>query len=364
MTKTSKKFHTHRQNTSRSGLLPGSLFYTGRFHDLPLIEWIRYNETEFEVQVVESITHIVLDKYPDFRHWIRVRGLNDVHRMREFVDYFEIHALTMEDVLNSGQLPKTEAYPDYLFVTLKHYNISSDEQGVNFIDNHQISLILSYNHVISFNEYRSSTFYDSILEGIKSGSGIILQKKVDYLAYLLLDKVVDHYYLIVEEMHRELNIIENDITERFSFFKMDRILSSKREILEFRKEVIPLRDSLMKMRNEEFSMIQKTNAKYFSDLLDHLQQVTMQIEILREWNMSVKEFYLNQVNLDMSKKMQIISVVSVLFLPLSFMAGIYGMNFDHMPELHWKYSYYVLIFAMIVLAIILLIIFKKKKMLE
>lgn len=364
MTKSSKKFHTHRQSTSRSGLLPGSLFYTGRFHDAPLIEWIRYTESEFETQTVESVTEVDLKKYPDYGHWIRVRGLNDVHKMREFVEHFEVHALTMEDVMNSGQLPKTEAYPDYLFVTLKHYNISSDEVGVNFIDNHQISLILSYNHVISFNEYRPSTFYDSIVENLKNASGIIRQKKVDYLAYLLLDKVVDHYYLIVEEMHRELNIIENDITERFSQFKMDRIMSSKREILEFRKEVVPLRDSLMKMRNEEFMMIQKTNAKYFSDLLDHLQQVTMQLDILREWNMSLKEFYLNQVNLDMSKKMQIISVVSVLFLPLSFMVGVYGMNFDHMPELHWKYSYFVLLGIMIVVVTSMLFIFKKKKLLD
>jgi len=348
-----------RGNSSqKSGLPPGTLMHVGEKRGTKSeIDLINYTKDTLDLKRIEKIEDCNNYINASSLTWINVCGLEDLEIIKEFGKNFAIHPLVLEDIVNTNQRPKIEEFEDYIFVVLKMISYK-EEKGK--IDIEQISLIINSNFVISFQEKRGDIF-DPLRERIKGGKGIIRKMGADYLTYALLDTIIDNYFIVLEKIGDKLEDLEDELISYPTSEKLQNIHSLKRDMIYLRKSVWPLREIVSKLERSDSKLIQASSHLYFRDIYDHTVQVIDAIETSRERLSSMLDIYLSSMSNRMNDVMKVLTIIATIFIPLTFIAGIYGMNFKYMPELSWEGSYYVVLLLMLVVAVGMIVYFKNKK---
>lgn len=348
ITKTSKK----------AGLHPGVLIHVGEKKlERPEIRVFDYNEGHFE----EKELHTIDESFP-YRDttnisWINVNGLHDVELIEKFGKHFNIHPLVLEDILNTEKRPLMEDYGDYIYMVIKMLYY---EEERNIINAEQISIILCKNLVITFQEAGGDVF-EPIRERIRNSKGRLRGSGSDYLAYSLVDSIVDNYFIILEKFSDTLESLEEVLMEDITQYNLNELHTMKREMLFLRKCVWPVREIVANLERSGSPLINQSSIIYLRDLYDHTVQVIDTIETVREMTTGMLEIYLSSMSNRMNEVVKVLTIMASIFIPLTFIAGVYGMNFERMPELHARWGYPSILVLMLLVAISMILYFKRRK---
>ncbi|MFO8007971.1 MAG: magnesium/cobalt transporter CorA [Candidatus Brocadiia bacterium] len=343
--------------TSPLGLPPGTLVHVGKKRvEQARITLLRYTAEDVEERQVESIEEC-LEPPPDAVTWINVDGLHEVEVIHRLGEAFGLHPLVLEDIVNTRQRPKVEDYDDYLYIVLKMLYHNADAGRV---EAEQVSLVLKPGLVISFQE-RPGDVFDPARERIRGGKGRIRGMGADYLVYSLFDAVVDSYFAICEGFSDRLEDLEERTIEEPEPETSRRIHSAKRELILLRKSLWPLREVIGALQRTESPLIGETTALYLRDVYDHTIQVIDTVESFRDMAAGLLDIYLSSLSNRMNEVMKVLTIIATLFIPLTFIAGIYGMNFRYMPELDWRWGYPAVLAVMLGIAILMLFFFRRRK---
>lgn len=341
-----------------AGLAPGTLVHIGnKSSEKTKITVFDYDETSFqekEAETVEDILHLI-DK-PTIT-WININEVGDLEIIEKIGKRFNLHPLVLEDIVNTGQRPKLEDFEDYLFVSLKMLYSDGKQEGIII---EQVSLIIGQNFVISFQEQEGDVF-NPIRERIRQDKGRVRKMGADYLAYALIDAVVDNYFSILENFGEDMEKVEEELAADPKPEILNVIHSLKRDAIVLRKSVWPLREIISGLQRGESPLIKENTSIYFRDVYDHTIQVVDTIEAFRDMVSGLLDIYLSSLSNRMNEVMKTLTIFAAVFIPLTFIAGVYGMNFKFMPELNWKWGYFTVLGLMATVGISLLVYFKRKK---
>ena len=318
---------------------------------------MRYNTKDANFEDTIKFDQLPDQPKKDEVAWINFDSLHDVDLMIKVGEKYKVHNLTLEDIVHVGHNPKMEEYDDYLFLTMKM--IKPDEEAAHF-NVEQISFIVGENYLLSFQEHKGDPF-DTIRDRIMTGKGKARERSSDYLLFLLIDAIVDQYLLSIETINKDIADLEMRILERPDQNVVEKITEQKRTISGLRNIIYPVRDTLKGITTGETEFVKDDYFNYFNDVYDHVKQIVDHLDSLRETLTSLMEFYMSQMSHQMNKVMQMLTIIATIFIPLTFLAGIYGMNFQFMPELAWKWSYPILLGTMLVLGIAMFVYMRKKK---
>jgi magnesium transporter len=346
------------KTSKKAGMSPGSLVHIGdQKIDVIKISLINYDAEHLEEKQLPTIeaSFPYRDTLPVI--WINIDGLHDLSAVEKMGVHFGIHPLVLEDIVHTGQRTKVEEFDEYIYIVLKMLVI---DETANHIAAEQISLVLGPHFLISFQEKEGDVF-DFVRERIRRARGRICKSGCDYLAYALMDAVVDHYFVILEKLGEKIEAIEEQLLENPTPQLLEDIHHLKREMIFFRKQVWPLREVTNSLIKEPSELIQETVYIYLRDVYDHTVQVIDTIESFRDVLSGLSDLYLSTVSNRMNEVMKVLTIMATIFIPLTFIAGIYGMNFEFMPELKWRWSYPALWGLLIVIFILMWIWFKRKK---
>jgi magnesium transporter len=349
--------HRGKKRSDKAGLPPGALIHIGRQREeVVTIDLIEFSEAEVRETLVNDIKDLHLCKDPGFVSWVNVNGIHDPEVIRNVGEVFGIHGLVLEDVLNTDHRPKVEPFEDHVFFTMKMMWFGED--GV--LEAEQVSIIFGDHYVISFQE-RKGDLFEPTRQRIRQNTGVVRKKGADFLVYRLIDIVVDNYFAIMERFDDKLDELEERITGDTESDHMAEIQEVKREMLRLRRSLLPLREAVGAMEKGISGLVLKNNQKYFKDVHDHLVQLSDSLESNREVIAMLMDLYLANMSNRMNNVMKVLTIVSTIFIPLTFIAGIYGMNFEHMPELRWRNGYFIILCVMAVLAVMMLAFFRRKR---
>ncbi len=341
----------------KTGLPPGSLVFTGRKKvEETHVTLVQFN-AEGQIFEQHAKEKLPTPEEGSLVSWYDIRGLHNVELMQALGERFNIHPLVLEDVLNTQQRPKFEEHESGIFLTVQSLTFDREKLEVQM---EQVSIYAGKGFVISFQEDEDDLF-PAIRERIHSGRGKIKKRGADYLSYALADNVVDHYYLLLDQMEGVLDELEEEILSRPGRNSKEKIHGLKIESIMLRKMVSPLREAIGRFSKTDSPFVEETTRIFLRDLYDHTIQVMDTIDTYRDVMNGLYDLYLSEISFRMNNVIQLLTIISTIFIPLTFLAGIYGMNFDYMPELHWKYGYFVLWGIMVLIAGGLIIIFKRKK---
>lgn len=342
----------------KAGLRPGSLIYIGEQKvDKVRIRAIDYDKDNLSEHQYESIDETFSFKDKNSISWINIDGLHDIALLRKLGKHFGIHNLVLEDILNTDLRPAIDDYGDYIYITLKM--LYYDEER-NIIMEEQLSLVLFENTVISFQERYGDTF-EPVRDRLRGSKGRIRRAGSDYLTYALIDTVVDNYFYVLEKLGECIEGLEDELMNDSSEDTLRRIHSLKREMVLLRKFIWPVRELVNEFDRTESPLIDKATSIYVRDLYGHAIQLIDTMEAYRDMVSGMLDTYLSISGNKMNEVMKILTIMASIFIPLTFIAGLYGMNFENMPELHKQWGYPVVLVIMIVVALCLIYYFKKKK---
>lgn len=347
----------------KPGTAPGTVQHIGekRVEEVQLTvhDYDESHMDEFPIKNVEEIQPYLEDAS---KTWLKVYGLHDVEKLKSVWAYFDLHPLVQEDIVNTSQRPKAEEYENNLFVVLRMINYV---EKVQHLDSEQICIIIGENYVLSFQETDIS-YFDPVLDRLKTGNIRIRQRGVDYLGYALVDAIVDHYFQVLEYFGERIETIEDELMEDPEQETFRKIHNLRRDLIFFRKAVWPLRDTINSTIRDESRFIQDSTKIYLRDVYDHIIQIVDSIENYRDMIMGMHDMYMNHVSNRMNEVMKVLTIIATIFIPLTFIAGIYGMNFDtgaspyNLPELQWYWGYPAVLLVMAVVATGMIIFFKRK----
>jgi magnesium transporter len=346
-----------KTRSKKVGLPPGTLVHVGeRKTEKVRIRLVEYDENQCSEQELDSLDSFVTPKPSDLVTWINIDGLHQTGVLERLGESFNLHPLLLEDVANTDQRPKIEDHTDHLFIVLKMlwYDADKDE-----ITAEQLSLILGAHFVISISE-RETAIYDLVRDRLWNRSARIRKMKADYLAYALLDAVVDHYFLILEKLGERIESLEDELISSPKPDDLQEIHTLKQELVFLRKSVWPLREVIGTLERAEFSFCSEGLHPFLRDLYDHTIQVVDTVETFRDMVAGMLDIYLSSVSHRLNEVMKVLTMIATIFIPLTFMAGVYGMNFKYMPELEWRWGYPSLWGAMLTVGILMLIYFRRK----
>jgi magnesium transporter len=339
----------------KTGLPPGSLVHIGkRLTDAVTVNLTTYNSTETFQKKIDTLDDLVIAD--GFKNWIEVCGLHDTGMIEAIGEKLNINPLVMEDIVNTEHRPKFDIIDGVLFFTLKAFSKS----GSGEITGEQASFVLSENFLVTFRE-SDQAWFEPIRAALISGSIKIKQRGLDYLLYSFIDVIIDQYYAIIEGIGDQLEDLEDMIFENPSRDLIEKNRQIKKEIITFRKALIPALEAVVKMKRDEPDLIRKETIPYYDDIHDHIVQILDSIDTYRELIAELKESYLSNLTVRMNQVMKILTIVTAVFIPLSFISGIYGMNFEFMPELHWKYGYLAVLVVMALITAGMFIYFRRKR---
>jgi magnesium transporter len=341
----------------KSGLPPGSLVYIGEEKTKEVkITSIHYNETEVFRKEYKRPEADLFHKDSNIR-WVNLDGLQDIELLKETGNLLKIHVLTQEDILNTEQRPKLEDYGDYYFIVLKmlYYDIS-----IRDIVEEQVSIIVKDNLVVTFQE-REGDVFQPVRERINTNRSRLRRNGVDFLLYALMDAIIDNYFIILEKVGDEIENIEELILDNPAPEVMKRLYMLKRNIVLLRRTIWPIREVVGFLERTDVRLVQDETKIYFRDLYDHTIQVIENIESLRDLIAGMVDIYLSTVSNRMNQVMKVLTIIATIFIPLTFIAGVYGMNFVYMPELEWRQGYPIVLGIMFLIGIFMLYLFKRKK---
>lgn len=354
--KTKRRFI--RKRGKKIGLPPGTPVFVGeRKIEEARITIIDYDEEKFQEKEARTVEECFPFKETPTVTWINIDGIHDVNIIERIGTHFDLHPLIMEDIVNTEHRPKMEDFGHYIYVVLKMltYDESEHETKVE-----QVSLILGVNFVISFQE-RTGDIFDLIRERIRNGKGRIRNMKADYLAYILMDTLVDHYFVILEKLGDRIEELEERVVTDPRQETLHEIHKLKREMLFLRKSVWPLREVINGLDRGESSLIHKVTRIYLRDVYDHTIQVIDTVETFRDMLSGMHDTYLSSISNRMNEIMKVLTIIATIFIPLTFIAGVYGMNFEFMPELKWRWAYFMVWGIIVSVAIFMVFFFRRRK---
>lgn len=348
-----------KRRSRKTGLPPGSLIHIGeQLTEKIKISVRNYDESSLQEIDIKTISecHQCVNRPPVT--WVQIRGIHEVHVLEELGVLFGLHPLTLEDILNTDQRPKFEDYGNYIFIVLKTFHDNQNQKSE--ITPEQISIIVGPTFVLSFQE-RDTDIFKPVIDRIRSGKGRLRKSGADYLAYSLIDTVVDNYFSLLEKLGDKIDRVEESLVKNPSTENLQAIQHLKREMIFLRKSVWPLRETIGGLERTESKLIQKSTVIFLKDVYDHTIQVIDTIETFRDMLSSMLDIYLSSISNRMNEIIKVLTIIATIFMPLTFMAGVYGMNFKYMPELEWQWGYFAVLACMTAVALAMLAYFKKKK---
>ncbi|MES2796369.1 MAG: magnesium/cobalt transporter CorA [Bacteroidota bacterium] len=342
--------------------LPGSLKYVGKLVDHSInIKVIEFNADIYEEKVIkQDFAKIEIDTQDNKKTWLNVDGIHQPNAIQEIGNIFNLHPLLLEDVLNTNQKPKLEYYgEDILYFTMKSIEYNP---YTKVLETEHVSIILGPDFLLTFQEEGTEDIFADIMVRLKSGVGKIRKLDLDYLLFSAVDLIIDNYLEVIQKIDEDLENLEDNIINSPKERDQNLLYSHKREINIMRKLTFPIREMLNSMLLYNENDLVKDNTKlYLRDAHDHAVQVVEMLDSNREMIANLMDLYLSQVSNKMNSVIKVLTIISVIFMPLTFIVGVYGMNFDYMPELRMKYGYYYIWGIMVVSTIGMLIYFKHKK---
>ncbi|OPY13328.1 MAG: Magnesium transport protein CorA [Syntrophus sp. PtaB.Bin001] len=348
-----------KTRSEKVGLPPGSLIPVGEgLSGRSKIKLIHYDEQSLQELDIQQISGCATFIKKTGVTWISFEGIPEASVLEELGLNFGLHPLTLEDILNTDQRPKMEDYGDYLYVVLKMFY--NDPTGAGKIKSEQISILFGANFVISFQEQESDTF-QAIRERIRNAKGRLRKSGPDYLTHALVDAIVDHYFLILEDMGERIELLEEALVQTPTAGLLSALQGLKKELILLRKSLWPLREMINSLERSESPLISKSSVLYFRDIYDHTIHIIDTLETFRDMLSGMLDIYLSSISNRMNEVMKVLTVIATLFMPLTFIAGIYGMNFKYMPELEWRWGYAMVWAILFTIAGGMLFYFRRKK---
>lgn len=344
----------------KTGLPPGSIIYSGVDRgDIEVdIDLIEYSEAFFQEEKNAHFEKFSHCSKKDCVSWIKLSGVHQAHKVKEVSHALGIHDLTTEDILHTNQRPKVEVNEDYIFATLRDIAYNSEKRSFCF---EQISLVLKNNMVVSFQETSKCRPLEDVYTRIAKAKGRIKKMGADYLLFAILDSTIDRYFLAIEHMQRELDELEDKSLNESEADIIQDINRLKKELIHLRRVIMPVKDMISLLIRDDSILVLQENKIYLRDASDHCLQVLEGLETMRDILHGLVDAYQAAQSNKMNEIMKYLTVFTSIFTPLTFIAGIYGMNFKHMPELEWEYGYYALWIFFLVIGITLYFIFRRKK---
>jgi len=347
-----------RKHSQTAGLAPGTPVYVGEKRESPsLLSAIGYDEARFEEKAAVSVEEALGFRRPTGVTWINVVGVEDVGLIEELGRRFSLHPLIIEDVVNTAERPKVEDYGEYIFFVLKVFEADGRGRGG---DVQQVSLVLGPDYVLSFEERKSKVF-EAVEDRMRKGKGRGRRLGADYLAYVLIDSVVDSYFGTMEAVGEAIEAIEEELIIDPKREVLQRIHALKREMIHFRRAIWPLRELINRLERLETPLVKPATDVYLRDLYDHTIQIIDSVETYRDVLSGMLETYLSSVSNRMNEVMKVLTIIATIFIPITFLVGLYGMNFKYMPEIGWKYGYPMTWGIIIVSVAFMLAHFRRKK---
>lgn len=339
----------------------GSVVYVGEKQSRHAeVHIVSYAKEQVQIQVLDDqvswdALRSVKDSQDAF-HWIHVSGIHNTDFMNAFGQLFTLDSLLLEDILNTDQRPKVEELENSLFLSLK----AVDLQHANKFEFVQISFVLTNRVLFTFSDQFPPCFQHAIKK-LEHANGQIRTNKIDFLFYYLLDTVIDEYFLFVDHFNEMIDQLEYQAVNTPGKITLQRIQALKKEVKELKKYTFPLMEAVIFLEKGKSPFFQKNTFRYLKDLSDHIHYVSESVNSMRDSTNTMMELYLSNLNAKTNEIVKVLTLISSIFIPLTFIVGVYGMNFDHMPELRWQYGYYYSLALMSVLVIGMLIYFKTKK---
>jgi len=347
-----------RKRGKKIGLPPGTPVYVGERKDEKIkISIIDYDETQYQEKEAKTVEECFPFKDSPTVTWINIDGIHQVDIIEKIGLHFDLHPLIMEDIVNTEQRPKMEDFGHYLYVVLRMLYFDGEAHEVK---GEQVSLILGQNVVISFQE-KEGDIFNPIRERIRNNKGRIRKMGADYLAYCLLDTIVDNYFTILERLGDRIEEMEERLVADPRPETLAEIHKLKREMIFLRKSVWPLREVINGLERGESSLVHKASRVYLRDVYDHTIQVIDTVETFRDMLSGMHDTYLSGISNRMNEIMKVLTIIATIFIPITFIAGIYGMNFKFMPELEWRWAYFIVWLVIVIIAACMVIFFRKKK---
>lgn len=339
-----------------TGAPPGTLVYHGKTTEEKVkITLIQYNETIFQEKDYYDLSECLDTVIPGTVKWINIDGIHRVELIEAIGKRFGIHPLTMEDIVNTNQRAKFEDYDSYVVSIMKMIYYDTE------IHSEQLSVVLMDGLVISFQEVHGGDAFDMIRNRLRQGKGRVRKMGADYLAYALLDAVVDCYFNVLEKIGDRIEDIEDELVDEPSKDVLKQIHHLKREMIFLRKAVWPMRELINNLERSETELIKPTTDVYLRDLHDHVIRVIDTVETFRDLLSGMMDIYLSSVSNRMNEVMKVLTIITTIFVPITFIVGVYGMNFDEMPELHSKWGYPITWASIVITVGSLLYYFRRKK---
>lgn len=354
----------HSDSPELVGSPPGTLTYVGRKTDAQVVVTIlEFNEFDFSETRHTDVEADMLNVRNGMVRWINVEGVHDTDLVEKIGKIYDIHPLTLEDIVNTNQRPKFEEYENYLVNIMKMvYEEECDKKGEDIFVSEQLTILLMNKRtVISFQEADGGDVFDVIRTRIRQGKGRIRKAGADYLAYCLLDAVVDSYFTVLEHFGDEMEKMEDSLVGNPKQELIRKLHDLKRQMIFIRKAVWPMRDMVNNIERCESELITPATLIYLRDAHDHIVRVIDTVETYRDLLSGMMDLYMSSVSQRMNEVMKTMTIITTIFVPLTFIVGVYGMNFDIMPELRTEYGYYVVWCVMIFIVVLLFIFFRVKK---
>lgn len=337
---------------------PGTLIHVGeqKTETMSVCE-LSYNpETVTECDIPDINEYSIR---PDFKGvtWLDINGIHDTSVIERVGGIFNIHGLVLEDILNTFQRPKIQDFDEHLFLVLKMLSYDTEK---NELRSEQVSFLVGADWIISFQE-RPGDVFEPVRERIRKDKGRIRKMKADYLLYALVDAIVDNYFVLMEAVGTDIEEAEASIVESPSPEILHLVQKLRKELIFLRKGVWPLREILNTLLRGETKLVEKTTLIYIRDIYDHTIQVIETTETYRDMVSGLQDLYLSSISNRMNEVMKVLTIIATLFIPLTFIAGVYGMNFEFMPELKWKLGYFLVLGVMLLLGLGMFLFFRRKK---
>ncbi len=337
-----------KKRSSKAGLPPGTLVHIGERHrESARVSIIAYDENTITDQASDNLAACAPMRGQPGVRWINVEGIHSIELLQELGECYGLHPLVLEDILNTDQRPKREDYGDYLFIVLKMLSLKSGGEGVAA---EQMSLILGPDFVISFQEGLAGDPFDPVRERLRAGRGKIRSLGSDYLVYSLMDAIVDNYFAILENLAERIERLEEELVDNPSRETVGRLHTLKREIIYLRKSIWPLREVISGLERRESPLVREETVIYLRDVYDHTVQIIDTVETFRDILSGLLDIYLSTISNRTNEVMKVLTIIATLFMPLTFIAGLYGMNFRYMPELNWHWGYPAVLLLMLAVA--------------
>lgn len=349
----------HSRPSHKTGLPPGSLVHVGDVRvEATTVSLIDYSKENVAESTITSVTDLLPYRHSDSVTWVIVEGLADIAVVEEIGKLFGVHQLVLEDILNTHQRPKFEEFEDYLFIVLKGLVVAKEGFEVSY---EQVSLLVFHNVVIAFKE-RQDEVLEPVKLRIKTSKGRFRGMGADFLTYSILDAIIDQNFILIDSLDEAINVIEDQLlVGNPDNETLNSIQRLKREIVTARRYISPVRELINQMLRSESPLIDEKTHIYLRDASDHAIRIIESIELHRDITSGLLDIYISSVNNRMNEVMKVLTVFASIFIPLTFLTGIYGMNFEYMPELQWPWAYPAMWGVFIAIPSVLLVYFKRKK---